>query len=58
MGLWIQCGNENAVFTIGWKNFAQTEKGVAGQVQRRSHGDFFLTSRVLCNVNSYVRGKQ
>jgi hypothetical protein len=27
MGLGIQCGNENAVFTMGWKKFA-AEKGV------------------------------
>jgi hypothetical protein len=33
MGLWLRCEKENAVFTIGWKQFAKTEKGVAGQVE-------------------------
>jgi hypothetical protein len=37
MGLWIQCGNENAVFTMGWKKFAETKKGTAGQVEHESH---------------------
>jgi hypothetical protein len=27
MGLWIVFGNENVVFTMGWKKFAETEKG-------------------------------
>jgi hypothetical protein len=26
MGLWIRRGNENAVFTIGWKKFTETDK--------------------------------
>jgi hypothetical protein len=30
MGLWIQCGNQNAFFTIGWKKFTDTEKGAPG----------------------------
>jgi transposase len=42
MGLWIRCGNENEVFTIGWKKFAETEKGAAGQVERESHVDGFF----------------
>jgi hypothetical protein len=42
MGLWISCGNENAVFTMGWKKFAETEKGVAGQVECESHVDGFF----------------
>jgi predicted DNA-binding protein YlxM (UPF0122 family) len=52
--------NENAVFTIGWKKLAETEKCAAGQVERESHVDgfSFLTLRVLCIMNSYVRGKQ
>jgi hypothetical protein len=32
MDLWIQYGNKIAVFTIGWKKFAETEKSVVGQV--------------------------
>jgi hypothetical protein len=42
MGLWIQCGNENAVFTMGWKKFAKTEKRAAGQVEHDSHVDGFF----------------
>jgi hypothetical protein len=42
MGLWIRSGNENAVFTMGSKNFAETEKGAAGQIKRGSHVDGFL----------------
>jgi hypothetical protein len=42
MGLWIWCGNENPVFTIGWKKFADTKKGAAGQVDRESHVDGFF----------------
>jgi hypothetical protein len=52
MGLWIQCGNKNAVFTVGWKKFAETGKGAAGQVEHASYVDFFFTSRVLCIMNS------
>jgi hypothetical protein len=59
MGLWIWCGNENAVFTVDWKKFAETEKDAAGQVERERHVDnVFLTSRMLCIMNSYIRGKQ
>jgi hypothetical protein len=55
MDLWIQCGNENTIFTMGWKKFAETEKGVAGQDRRESHVDgFFLTSRVVCIMISYI----
>jgi hypothetical protein len=44
---------------MGWKNFTEIEKGAAGQVERESHVDgFLLTSRVLCIMISYVRGKQ
>jgi hypothetical protein len=43
MGLWTRCGNKNAVFTMGWKKFAEIEKSAAGQVERGSHVDgFFL----------------
>jgi hypothetical protein len=42
MGLWVQCGNENAVFTLGWKEFSETKKGVAGQVECESHVDGFF----------------
>jgi hypothetical protein len=42
MGLWIQCGNENAFFTMGWKKFTETEKGAAGQVEHESHVDVFF----------------
>jgi hypothetical protein len=42
MDLWIQCGNENAVFTMGWKKFAETEKDAAGQVECESHVDGFF----------------
>jgi hypothetical protein len=58
MGLWIRCGNKNEVFTMGWKKFAKTEKGVAGQVNCESHVDVFLTLRVLGIMNSYIRSKQ
>jgi hypothetical protein len=58
MGFWIGCGNKNAVFTMGWKKFARTEKGAAGEVKHNSHVDFFFTSRVLCIMNSYTMGKQ
>jgi hypothetical protein len=58
MGVWIRCGNKNAVFAMGWKKFAETEKGAAGQVERESHVHGFFTSRVLCIMNSYVRGKE
>jgi hypothetical protein len=59
MGLWEKCGNENSVFTMGWKKFAETEKGAVGQVKCESHVDgVFFTSRVLCIMNSYIRGKQ
>jgi hypothetical protein len=45
---------------MGWKKLAETEKGVAGQAECESHVDvfFFLTSGVLCIMNSYIRGKQ
>jgi hypothetical protein len=43
----------NAVFTMGYKKFAQTEKGEAGQVERESHD-----IEGVCIMNSYVRGKQ
>jgi hypothetical protein len=39
MGLWIQCGNENAIVTMGWKKFAEIEKGAVGQVKHESHVD-------------------
>jgi hypothetical protein len=43
MDLWIRCGNENAVFTMGWKKFAETKKGVAGKLGHESHvGRFFF----------------
>jgi hypothetical protein len=58
MGLWILCGNENVVFTVGWKKFAETEKGAAHQAESESHVDGFFTTRVLCISNSYIRGKQ
>jgi hypothetical protein len=59
MGLWIWRGNENATFTVGWKKFPKTEWDVAGQVKCESHVDgfVFFTSRVLCIMNSYVRGQ-
>jgi hypothetical protein len=41
------------------KYSSRPKKGMAGQVKRESHDDsFFLTLRVLCIMNSYVRGKQ
>jgi hypothetical protein len=44
---------------MDWKNFAKTEKGAEGQVERKSHVDvFFLISRVLCLINSYIKDKQ
>jgi hypothetical protein len=39
-------GEKNAVFTMGWKKFAKTEKGTAGQVEHESQVGFFK-SRVL-----------
>jgi hypothetical protein len=51
-GLWIQFGNENAVFKMDWKKFAETEKGAWDQVGGESHVDFFfLASTVLCIIN-------
>jgi hypothetical protein len=48
MGLWIGCGNENAAFTVGWKKFAETEKGAVGQAERESHVDRFFGHRGCC----------
>jgi hypothetical protein len=42
MGLWIRCGNKNAIFTVGWEKFAENEKGKAGQVERKNHADGFF----------------
>jgi hypothetical protein len=39
---WVQCGKENAVFTLGWKKFADTRKDMAGQVDCESHVDVFF----------------
>jgi hypothetical protein len=53
MGLWIQSGNKNAVFTMGWKKLAKTKKGAMGQVKHENHIDgFFLILRVLGVMNS------
>jgi hypothetical protein len=59
MGLWIQSGNKNVVFTMGWKKFAKTKKGVAGWVKRESHVDgvLFLTSRALC-ITEFLHQRQ
>jgi hypothetical protein len=44
---------------MGFKNFADTKKGLAGQVKLESHvHGFLLTLRVLCIMNSYVTDKQ
>jgi hypothetical protein len=32
---------------MGWKKFAETEKGAAGQVERESHVDFFYIEGVV-----------
>jgi hypothetical protein len=48
MGLWIQHGNKNAVFMMGWKKFAETEKGAAGQVKRERHVDGSFWHRGCC----------
>jgi hypothetical protein len=59
MDLLIRCGNKNADFAEGWKQFADNKKGAVGEVKCESHADgSFLTLRVLCIMNSYVRGKQ
>jgi hypothetical protein len=58
MVLWIRYGNENAVFTMGWKKLSKTEKGASGQVEREGVDGFFFKSRVLCIMNSYIRDKQ
>jgi hypothetical protein len=42
MGLWTRCGNENVVFTVCWKKFAETEGGMEGQVEHESHVDCFF----------------
>jgi hypothetical protein len=42
MGLWIRYGNENAVFTVGWKKFAETKKGAAAQVESESDVGWFF----------------
>jgi hypothetical protein len=55
MGLWIRCGNENAVFTIRWEKIVETEKGAEGQANVKVMLTVFLTSRMLCIMNSYVR---
>jgi hypothetical protein len=53
-GLWwnmdirIWCGNENAVFTMGWKKFSETEKGAMSLVERESHFDNFFWHRGCC----------
>jgi hypothetical protein len=44
------------VFIAGWKKYAETEKGAAGQAECESLVDGFFTSSVLCIMNSYVRG--
>jgi hypothetical protein len=35
----MQCRTESAVFTMGWKKFAENKKGAAGQVKHESHVD-------------------
>jgi hypothetical protein len=35
-------GNENAVFTTGWKQLAKTEKGEVGKLEHESHVDRFF----------------
>jgi hypothetical protein len=34
--------NENAIFTMDWKKFAETEKGAAGHIEHESHVDVFF----------------
>jgi hypothetical protein len=42
MGLWIRCGNENAVFTMCWKKFAETEKSLRARlIVKVTLTDFF-----------------
>jgi hypothetical protein len=46
---------------MGWKKFAETDRGAVGEVECENHveGFFFsLISRVLCIMNFYVGGKQ
>jgi hypothetical protein len=58
MGLWIRCGNENTVFTMSWKKFAKTEKGMVGQVEHESNGDCFFDIEGIMLTNSYAGGKE
>jgi hypothetical protein len=48
MGLWTRCGNENAVFTMGWKIFSKTEKGVVGQVECEGYVDGSFLHQGCC----------
>jgi hypothetical protein len=57
MGLWIRRGNENAVFTMGLKKHAETEKGAAVQVECESHVDGFFTPKVLCIMKFLRQGQ-
>jgi hypothetical protein len=55
---WVY-GNENAIFTMGWKKFTGIEKGAAGQVERESHIKvLILRLMMMCIVDFYVRDKR
>jgi hypothetical protein len=58
MGLWIRWGKETGVLTMDWKKIADTEKGAAGEVEHKIHVVVLFTSRVLCIMNCFFRGKQ
>jgi hypothetical protein len=48
MDLLIQSGNKKSIFTMGWKKFAETEKGTVGQVEHESHVDGIFLHRGHC----------
>jgi hypothetical protein len=43
---------------MGWKNFAKTEKGMAGHVECASHVDSFFDIEGVVHYQFFVRGKQ
>jgi hypothetical protein len=57
MGLWIRCGNENAVFTMGWKTFIETEEGTVDQVKHESHVDSFFDIKGVVHHKFLCQGQ-
>jgi hypothetical protein len=59
--LWIRCGNENGVFTMSQKKFAETKKGAVVQVEHESHVDGFVwrgccASWILTSGQQWIAG--